>query len=71
MSREKEMFDRFAKEIASEIIAKENDPDYVMVLDRRSIIDKLSTIMGKNYPDTASSFDQKVDLYIKTLKRRM
>jgi hypothetical protein len=32
MSREKEMFDRFAKEVASEIIAKENDPEYVMDL---------------------------------------
>jgi ABC-type enterochelin transport system substrate-binding protein len=71
MSREKEMFDRFAKEVASEIIAKENDPEYVMVLDRRSVIDKLSTIMGKNYPDTASLFDQKVNSYIKTLKNRL
>lgn len=69
MSREKEMFDMFAKEIASEIISKEKDSDYSMVLDRSDVVRKLSTIIGKSYSETSSSFDQKVNSYLKILKR--
>lgn len=69
MPREKEMFDRFAKEIASEILKKEQDPEYQMILDRRSVIAKLSSIMGEGYAETASKFDKKINSYMKTLKR--
>jgi hypothetical protein len=69
MSREKEMFDRFAKEIASDIIKKEEDPDYNMILDRRSVVAKLSSLMGEGYAETASKFDNKINSYLKTLRR--
>lgn len=67
MSREKEIFNKLAKEIASEIVAKEKDPEYNMVLDKVSVIDKLSTITGRSYNETSSDFDQKVNFYIRTL----
>lgn len=70
MSREKEMFDRFAKEIASEVLRKEEDPDYQMMLDRRSVISKLSSIMGEDYATTASKFDRKINEYVKILRNR-
>lgn len=67
MSREKEIFNKLAKEIASEIVAKEKDPEYNMVLDKVSVIDKLSTITGRSYNEISSDFDQKVNFYIRTL----
>jgi len=70
MSREKEIFERFAREIAQEILEKEKNPDYQIILDRRSVIDKLSSIMGKGYSETASEFDKKVNAYLKKLRNR-
>ena len=70
MSREKEMFDRFAKEIAFEILKKEKDPEYQMILDRRSVVAKLSSIMGEGYGETATKFDKKINSYLATLRRR-
>jgi len=70
MSREKEIFERFAKEIAQEIIQKERNPDYDIILDRRSIIDKLSSIMGLDYPETASKFDKRINEHLKKLRNR-
>mgnify|MGYP001553094214 CR=1 FL=1 len=71
MSREKEIFERFAIEIAQEIIKKEENPDYEIILDRKSVIGKLSSIMGQEYPETASQFDKRINDHLKRLRRNL
>lgn len=71
MSREKEIFERFAIEIAQEIIKKEENPDYEIILDRKSVIGKLSFIMGQEYPETASQFDKRINDHLKRLRRNL
>lgn len=70
MSREKEIFDKFAMEVASEILAKERDPFYELVLDKVSIIKKLSSITGKEYTETSEIFEKKVTSYVNSLRLR-
>lgn len=68
MSREKEMLDTWAKEFASEILKKEEDPSYESVLDRTLIVRKLSVIMEMSYGETASVLDRKINEYKRKLK---
>lgn len=68
MSREKEMLDTWAKEFASEILKKEEDPSYESVLDRTLIVRKLSVIMEMSYAETASALDRKINEFKRKLK---
>ncbi len=71
MPREKEIFERFAIEIAQEIIKKEENPDYEIILDRKSVVGKLSSIMGAEYSETASQFDKRINDHLKRLRRNL
>ena len=68
MSREKEMLDTWAKEFASEILKKEEDPNYESVLDRTLIVRKLSVIMEMSYGETSSVLDRKINEFKRKLK---
>lgn len=68
MSREKEMLDRWAKEFASDILKKEEDPSYESVLDRTLIVRKLSTILEMSYTETSSVLDKKINEFKIKLK---
>jgi hypothetical protein len=68
MSREKEMLDTWAKEFASEILKKEEDPNYESVLDRTLIVRKLSVIMEMSYGETSSVLDKKINEFKRKLK---
>jgi hypothetical protein len=68
MSREKEMLDNWAKEFASEILKKEEDPLYESVLDRTMIVRKLSVILEMSYAETSSALDRKINEFKRKLK---
>jgi hypothetical protein len=68
MSREKEMLDTWAKEFASEILKKEEDPSYESILDRTLIVRKLSVIMEMSYGETSSVLDRKINEFKRKLK---
>jgi hypothetical protein len=70
MSRQKEMFEKFAIEVAQEIFEKGENPEYVSTLDRRSIIEKLSVITGRGYMETSSQFDKRVNDHLRRIKNR-
>lgn len=62
------MLDNWAKEFASEILKKEEDPSYESVLDRTMIVRKLSVILDMSYAETASSLDRKINEFKRKLK---
>lgn len=62
------MLDTWAKEFASEILKKEEDPSYESVLDRTLIVRKLSVIMEMSYAETASALDRKINEFKRKLK---
>lgn len=68
MSREREMLDTWAKEFASDILKKEEDPDFESVLDRTLIVRKLSVVMEMSYAETASALDRKINEYKRKLR---
>jgi hypothetical protein len=68
MSREREMLDTWAKEFASDILKKEEDPDFESVLDRTLIVRKLSVVMEMSYAETASALDSKINEYKRKLR---
>ncbi len=68
MSREREMLDTWAKEFASDILKKEEDPEFESVLDRTLIVRKLSVVMEMSYAETASALDRKINEYKRKLR---
>jgi len=68
MPRKYEIFDKMAKEFASELLEKENDQEYKFVLDRTEIVRKLSVVMDRDYSETSTMFDSKVNEYKKRLR---
>ncbi len=62
------MLDTWAKEFASEILKKEEDPSYESVLDRTLIVRKLSVIMEMSYGETSSVLDRKINEFKRKLK---
>ncbi len=62
------MLDNWAKEFASEILKKEEDPLYESVLDRTMIVRKLSVILEMSYAETSSALDRKINEFKRKLK---
>ncbi len=62
------MLDTWAKEFASEILKKEEDPSYESILDRTLIVRKLSVIMEMSYGETSSVLDRKINEFKRKLK---
>jgi hypothetical protein len=63
MSREQDLLNRLAKEFASELELKTQDPDYKEILDRTDVIRKLASIMDIPYSEAATQFDKAVNLH--------
>ena len=62
------MLDNWAKEFASEILKKGEDPLYESVLDRTMIVRKLSVILEMSYAETSSALDRKINEFKRKLK---
>jgi len=65
MSRETDLLNRLAKEFASELEIKSQNPDYKEVLDRSDVIRRLASIMDIPYSEAATQFDKAVNTYKK------
>lgn len=61
----REMLNSVAKEIASEVIAKNRDPEYKASLNKGECTRRLSVIMELEYSSVSDMLDRKIQEYIK------
>jgi len=61
-----EMIKKIAKEIASEVVLKRNDPSYEPVLDKRDCIQKLVLITSRSYNDVEKEMNSEINKFLKT-----
>lgn len=61
-----EMIKKIAKEIASEVVLKRNDPSYEPILDKRDCIQKLVLITSKSYNDVEKEMNSEINKFLKT-----
>ena len=61
-----EMIKKIAKEIASEVVLKRNDPSYEPVLDKRDCIQRLVLITSKPYIEVEKEMNSEINKFLKT-----
>jgi hypothetical protein len=61
-----EMIKKIAKEIASEVVLKRNDPSYEPVLDKRDCIQRLVLITSRPYIEVEKEMNSEINKFLKT-----
>ena len=61
-----EMIKKIAKEIASEVGLKRNDPSYEPVLDKRDCIQRLVLITSRPYIEVEKEMNSEINKFLKT-----
>jgi hypothetical protein len=61
-----EIIKKIAKEIASEVVLKRNDPSYEPVLDKRDCIQRLVLITSRPYIKVEKEMNSEINKFLKT-----
>jgi hypothetical protein len=61
-----EMIKKIAKEIASDVVLKRNDPSYEPVLDKRDCIQRLVLITSRPYIEVEKEMNSEINKFLKT-----
>jgi hypothetical protein len=61
-----EIIKKIAKEIASEVVLKRNDPSYEPVLDKRDCIQRLVLITSRPYIEVEKEMNSEINNFLKT-----
>jgi hypothetical protein len=61
-----EIIKKIAKEIASEVVLKRNDPSYEPVLDKRDCIQRLVLITSRSYNEVEKEMNSEINKFLKT-----
>ena len=61
-----EIIKKIAKEIASEIVLKRNDPTYETVMDKKDCIQRLVLITSRPYIEVEKEMNSEINKFLKT-----
>jgi hypothetical protein len=61
-----EIIKKIAKEIASEIVLKRNDPNYEPVMDKKDCIQRLVLITSRPYIEVEREMNSEINKFLKT-----
>ena len=61
-----EIIKKIAKEIASEIVLKRNDPNYEPVMDKKDCIQRLVIITSRPYIEVEREMNLEINKFLKT-----
>jgi hypothetical protein len=61
-----EIIKKIAKEIASEVVLKRNDPSYEPVLDKRDCIQRLVLITSRSYNEVEKEMNSEINKFLTT-----
>lgn len=61
-----EMVNKICKELASEVIKRQDDPDYRSIMDRDECTRKLATITSRDRWEMDEIMEKKIDQYVRS-----